>query len=41
MTSIPVAVPDYVELRRAADGTGQGVLATRSFDADETVMVGS
>lgn len=37
---VPAAVPDHVELRRAADGTGQGVLATRAFDAGETVMVG-
>jgi hypothetical protein len=29
-----------VELRRMADGKGDGVLATRPFDAGETVMVG-
>jgi hypothetical protein len=29
-----------VELRRMADGTGDGVLATRSFATGETVMVG-
>jgi hypothetical protein len=29
-----------VELRRTADGTGDGVLATRRFAAGETVMVG-
>ena len=29
-----------VELRRTADGKGDGVLATRPFAAGETVMVG-
>jgi hypothetical protein len=29
-----------VRLRRTADGTGDGVLTTRSFAAGETVMVG-
>ena len=35
-------VPEHegVELRRAADGRGDGVLATRSFAPGETVMVG-
>jgi uncharacterized protein len=35
-------VPDEegVELRRSADGSGDGVMATRPFAAGETVMVG-
>ncbi len=41
MTSIQAARrPDDVVLRRAADGTGDGVLATRAFATGETVMVG-
>lgn len=31
---------DDVVLRRAADGTGDGVMATRAFTTGETVMVG-
>lgn len=42
MTSIQAAptTTDDVVLRRTADGTGDGVLATRAFAAGETVMVG-
>ena len=42
MTSIHAAptATDHVVLRRTADGTGDGVLATRAFAAGETVMVG-
>jgi len=42
MTSIQAGptTTDDVALRRAADGTGDGVLATRAFAAGETVMVG-
>lgn len=36
----PSSPGEDVELRRTADGTGDGVLATRSFAAGETVMVG-
>jgi hypothetical protein len=37
-TEVPEA--EGVELRRTADGKGDGVLATRAFAAGETVMVG-
>ena len=37
-TEVPEA--EGVELRRTADGKGDGVLATRVFAAGETVMVG-
>jgi hypothetical protein len=37
-TEVPVEAG--VKLRRAADGQGEGVLATRRFAAGETVMVG-
>jgi hypothetical protein len=37
---IQVPEEDGVELRRTAGGKGDGVLATRSFAAGETVMVG-
>lgn len=39
-TSRTGAEPESVALRRDADGTGDGVLATRDFSAGETVMVG-
>jgi uncharacterized protein len=35
-----VSGDESVELRRMADGTGDGVLATRAFAIGETVMVG-
>jgi hypothetical protein len=39
-SSTQVPEEEGVELRRMADGKGDGVLATRPFDAGETVMVG-
>jgi uncharacterized protein len=38
--NITGAAGEDVKLRRTADGKGDGVLATRSFAAGETVMVG-
>ena len=40
MSSTQVSEDEGVGLRRAADGKGDGVLATRPFAAGETVMVG-
>jgi uncharacterized protein len=39
-SSIQVPEEEGVELRRAADGKGDGVMATRPFAVGETVMVG-
>jgi hypothetical protein len=39
-SSTQVPGEDGVELRRTADGKGDGVIATRPFAAGETVMVG-
>ena len=39
-SSAQVPEEEGVELRRTADGKGDGVLATRPFAAGETVMVG-
>jgi len=39
-SSTQVPEEEGVELRRTADGKGDGVLATRPFAAGETVMVG-